>query len=111
MYRITNKYGAKPSAKINLTLKDTASNKKLFKENSTSKANKTFRFGMGFNDGSDRLISRLGLTGKNYEDWQPWVSICIYDIYTFLYISYIQKCVYIYFSLYTAIYTVYIHCI
>ena len=62
---------------------------------------------MGFNDGSDRLISRLGLTGKNYEDWQPWVSICIYDIYTFLYISYIQKSVYIFCYIYSYIYCIY----
>ena len=48
--------------------------------------------------------------GYDFILYQPWVSICIYDIYTFLYISYIQKSVYI-FIIYTAIYTVYIHCI
>ena len=54
---------------MNFTLKDTASNKKVLKENSTSKAHKTFRFGMGFNDGSDRLRSRIGLTGRYYKAW------------------------------------------
>ena len=38
---------------------------------------------------------------------QPWVSICIYDIYTFLYISYIQKSVYIFCYIYGYIYSIY----
>ena len=28
-----------------------------------------FRFGMGFNDGSDRLRSRIGLSGGYYRAW------------------------------------------
>ena len=35
------------------------------------------------------------------------MSICIYDIYTFLYISYIQKSVYIFCYIYSYIYSIY----
>ena len=42
-----------------------------------------------------------------YFIFQPWVSICIYDIYTFLYISYIQKSVYIFCYIYSYIYSIY----
>ena len=69
VYRISNKYGAKPSVKMNFTVKDDTLQKKVLKEQSTTKAHKMFRFGMGFNDGSDRLRSRIGLSGRYYRAW------------------------------------------
>ena len=69
VYRISNRYAAKPSVEMNFTNKDATTRKKVLVENKTSEAHRTFRFGMGFNDGSDRMRTIIGLSGRYYRAW------------------------------------------
>ena len=69
VYRITNRYASLPAVKMRVTELNTETRKKELVEKKTSAAHRCFRFNMGFNDGSDRLRSRIGLSGKYYRSW------------------------------------------
>ena len=69
VYRISNRYAAQPPAPMNMTQLDPSTGRKTLVEKTTSSAHKCFRMKMGFNDGSDRLRSTIGLSGKYYRSW------------------------------------------
>ena len=69
VYRISNRHAALPSVVMNATEIDPETGRKVLVEKRTSSAHKCFRMKMGFNDGSDRLRSRIGLSGKYYRSW------------------------------------------
>ena len=69
VYRITNRHAALPPVKMKMTVLNPTSRKKELVEKETSSAHKCFRYNMGFNDGSDRMRSVIGLSGRYYKSW------------------------------------------
>ena len=64
VYRISNRHAALPSVVMNATVIDPETGRKVLVEKRTSSAHKCFRMKM-----SDRLRSRIGLSGKYYRSW------------------------------------------
>ena len=62
VYRISTKYGAKPTGELNFTKKDRTSGKRSKVVVHTSKAHLTYRKKLGYKDQSDAKRSRLGLS-------------------------------------------------
>ena len=69
VYRITNRFAALPSVTMEMTESNKTTKKKELVEKKTSSAHRCFRFNMGFNDGSDRLRTTIGLSGRYYRSW------------------------------------------
>ena len=68
-YRISSLYGALPVVDLAAVAKDPINGKKRKVTIKTSKAHRTFRKKLGYNDQSDAKRTRLGLSGKYYYRW------------------------------------------
>ena len=66
VHLITNKFGALPLVKMEVTDKDAETSKKVKFEIETTAAQRCFRYKMGFNDASDRMRTLLGLSSRKY---------------------------------------------
>jgi len=69
VYRVSTKYGAKPTGQLNFTNKDRTTGKRSKVFVHTSKAHLTYRKKLGYNDQSDTKRSRLGLSLRYYRRW------------------------------------------